>query len=296
MKRFTALAAAAVVSGPAVALACSPDWSLARHSPTATSTVPANAIFQIVGPLTSPLSIEVGEVGQPLTSVTPSEITDQSLWSLSDIMQFSLPQVSPGASVRVVIKDNLNPDLDLVLTPSGADDTTPPRFSAPPTLGYDFHPGLGGGNCIGSDHFYAYINLPAASDDVEVANYTLVETTSGAPVPLSSVYVIPGQDPSLRGYLPATPGRRCFAVIARDLAGNEATSAEACEDFVIQAPDAGVLDSGSSAGPDGGTAVPDAGTTPTGEDSGCTCTPVEDAAAPTGLMMLGLLALRRRRR
>ncbi len=305
MRHIAALVTAVAFSGPAVALACSPFWSLERHSPTATSTVPSNAVFQIIGPL-RPLSIEVGEVGQPLSSPTVTEVPDQSLWSLSNVVQFSLPQVSPGASIRVVVSDTIE-TIDLVLTPTTA-DTTPPVFAGPPSSATAQHvpatPGTSA--CIPPEHFEVWVDNPGATDDFEIANYTLIETTGGAVRTLSSYHPSVGHSPaSLRGYIPAVPGRHCFAVIARDLAGNETTSAEVCEDFALASIDAGIVDScapaadaaGASPPLDAGTGAPDAGAQPIGAaaDGGCTCVPVDPRAVPGGLLMLGLLALRRRR-
>lgn len=304
MRHIAALVTALAFSGPAVALACSPFWSLERHSPTATSTVPSNAVFQIVGPL-RPLSIEVGEVGQPLSTPTISNVPDQSLWRLSDVVQFNLPQVSPGASIRVVISDTIE-TIDLVLTPTTA-DTTPPAFTGAPSVTAQYQPASSvPGACIPPKHFEVWVGNPGATDDFEIANYTLIETTGGAVRTLSSYHPTVGHSTAtLRGYIPAVPGRHCFAVIARDLAGNETTSDEVCEDFALASIDGGMLDgSGPTADagdasmpPDAGTGAPDAGALPIGatEDGGCTCVLLGPPTAPIALLMFGLLALRRRR-
>lgn len=300
--RTTALfCGAAAALAPAAALPCSPDFSAERYTPTGTSTVPANAKLQFVGPMPTLLTLQVGPLAGPLVDVTPREIPDQSLWGLSNVVQVDLPPIASGTTARVLVDHDFAPPMEILVTPNAPADSTPPTATGPLRLFPSYRPG---DTCVPSAHFAVSISATAVSDDVALANATVYETTGGTMRPLSSAAAVDGASfNAITAFVPPQPsGERCFALVVRDLAGNESAPLGGCADLQASMPDAGpAADAGDPVDggvpPDGGAATDaGAGAASADEDGGCTCARPREASGALGVVALGLVLAARRRR
>lgn len=126
---------------------------------------------------------------------------------------------------------------------------------------------------------------------MEVANYTVYETTGGARHALSTIPYRAGR-PLLSTPVSADEGERCFELVARDLAGNESAPLAACGRFERPAgADAGVPADAGGAGGLGASGERGA------DDGGCRCAVAGSRSSALAALGLGLaLVLRRRRR
>lgn len=307
---------AVFVGAPVAAWACSPAWSFERHRPLEGTTAPSNAILQFVGPITpsSIRSAEAGPEGQALAAVPLIDTQNTTRGILDNLVQVQLPPADPaGERYRVVLQSDFQ-TFEIFVDRGGPADEAPPQLRGPASVGGRFVPGNpAAGACFPNDHFEVNMAVPAATDDREVATYTIYETTQGIMRPLSSVLArSAGTQQSIGTYVDPTPGRRCFGVLARDLAGNTSDLVTACADFAIAGSDAGlvepdatevvldatevVLDGGFPDG-DGGFGNPEAG--PGGalddaDDEGCACAMGAPRSVPIGgwfwfsLLVIGL--------
>ena len=314
---FLSVAVTLWIYVPTIAWACSPGWSLERHRPNESSTVPANTMFQWVGPMApNEVTVEVAPLGQPLAPATVVEVPDQSAWALSNLLQVNLPTVAPGTTLRLVVSTPFLMGEEFLVTPGTGLDTTAPLLTGTLTLSGTHQPASNfGGSCVPAEHFRVNLSFPAATDNVEVANYTVYETTGTSQRPLSSFEVNSAVRQTATVFIPAQPyGQRCLTVIARDTAGNESAPLSSCAQLTAPAPDAGSMD-GASTDPDAAPATADGGTTTggsTGPDSatppgslndsgtGCICAAGRKSSLHTpmlgGLALILLVGVRLRRR
>jgi hypothetical protein len=324
------LAGVLLLLAPAAAHPCVPDWSFARRAPTATSVVPANAMLQLVGPLPMGTTVTTWVGSGPAGTATVTEVPDGSRWGLAKLLQIRLPASPRFDPIYVSLAADFQ-SLEVVeLHVNAAADTVAPSFAGTAGLQIRFQSNHGVGACIFGDWFEVGFLTDHAIDDVEVAGYTMYETTGGARRSLASYPYVAGR-PLLVAPVSADEGERCFELVARDLAGNESAPLSACGRFerpagadggtsedaadptsdAAPAPDVG-LDAGS--GPDaeheldGGSssAARDAGSGSGAsgasggrgaDDGGCRC--LVAGPRPSALALIGLalvLARRPRRR
>lgn len=300
------------------AWSCSPGWSLSRHSPTAGTQVPSNAVMHLVGPLPSAgrysahLTTTSTSGWVRTTTLAPETFKDFSLWGLDDLAKIPLPNLRASSSATVALKypgafpGTEGPVINLQIGPGA--DLTSPSLVGTPTLNYRFEQAQGSASCYPWDRFVLSMSFSSATDDFGVAVYGVYERINGQLVLIGTDLHVPGEPTqSIRQasgiHLRPDEGQRCFAVMAYDYAGNASLPAEACIDMRVNStgpqPDAGVVPSEDAGYPP----FPsfDAGhvSSMTSEsDASCGCASTrqhpEDAATFFGLLVAAGLIMRRR--
>jgi len=322
------IAAAVITIAPSEARACSCVGGMAFLPLPTPEIHPANAALRRAGCSENlltyavtvdgvPATLENADALYPAVSITPAPLPGQEV-VVTQCSDEEAPVECPDPPLSV----------EALRFFAGPDDVEPVPAAGSVTLSHSYHPRPNACDDDDADvEFYVELNELDQGSDTDVAYAVVIDTVppEGYATLAETRWVGPDAVASLsmtlRGTLDAItipPEEVCVTVTATDLAGNATLAASACGSTALDEPSPGTdssggADSDSDSGADSdastgeepvGTTTSDSESSGTGgaaqdpgtTDGGCSCTASPSSApASLGLLVLGLLGLRRRR-